>query len=192
MDCVHEAVTRRPLTRRSRHARRCSIFFSLTKFSKSVAKRTLSGLEHWNPKVSVHENGRPFLWICFTPFVCACATQHATKMTSTNPFAAVATILEVPLDDPVPSHLLLKLKRKPERKRKVRFTDDTIDNEDLCRKKSKNCCVFHRSQAPPDDDDDGGDDDTPGDAHPEGSGASPAADSGSSSSSSSSEADSAT
>ena len=127
----------------------------------------------------------------FTPFVCACATQHATKMTSTNPFAAVATILEVPLDDPVPSHLLLKLKRKPERKRKVRFTDDTIDNEDLCRKKSKNCCVFHRSQAPPDDDDDGGDDDTPGDAHPEGSGASPAADGGSSSSSSS-EADSAT
>ena len=192
MDCVHEAVTRRPLTgTRSRLARRCSIFSILTEFSKSVAKRTLSGLEHWNPKVSVHENGRPFLRICFTPFVCACATQHATKMTSTNPFAAVATILEVPLDDPVPSHLLLKLKRKPERKRKVRFTDDTIDNEDLCRKKSKNCCVFHRSQAPPDDDDDGGDDDTPGDAHPEGSGASPAADSGSSSSSSS-EADSAT
>ena len=124
-------------------------------------------------------------------FVCACAPNTRTKMSSTNPFAAVATILEVPLDDPVPSHLLLKLKRKPERKRKVRFTDDTIDNEDLCRKKSKNCCVFHRSQAPPDDDDDGGDDDTPGDAHPEGSGASPAADGGSSSSSSS-EADSAT
>ena len=131
-------------------------------------------------------------WNFLHTFVCACATQHATKMSFTNPFAAVATILEVPLDDPVPSHLLLKLKRKPERKRKVRFTDDTIDNEDLCRKKSKNCCVFHRSQAPPDDDDDGGDDDTPGDAHPEGSGASPAADSGSSSSSSSSEADSAT
>ena len=129
-------------------------------------------------------------WDFLHTFVCTCA-PHATKMTSTNPFAAVATILEVPLDDPVPSHLLLKLKRKPERKRKVRFTDDTIDNEDLCRKKSKNCCVFHRSQAPPDDDDDGGDDDTPGDAHPEGSGASPAADSGSSSSSSS-EADSAT
>lgn len=188
MDCVHKAVTRRPLTRRSRHARRCSIFFSLTKFSKSVAKRTLSGLEHWNPKVSVHENGRPFFWSSFTR---SCVRAYATKMTSTNPFAAVATILEVPLDDPVPSHLLLKLKRKPERKRKVRFTDDTIDNEDLCRKKSKNCCVFHRSQAPPDDDDEGGDDDTPGDAHPEGSGASPAADSGSSSSSSS-EADSAT
>ena len=130
-----------------------------------------------------------------------CTTARPAKLSATSstrlmaamvdPFAAVATILEVPLDDPVPSHLLLKLKRKPERKRTVRFTDDTIDNEDLCRKKSKNCCVFHRSQAPPDDDDDGGDDDTPGDAHPEGGEASPAADSGSSSSSSS-EADSAT
>jgi protein phosphatase 1 regulatory subunit 11 len=132
-----------------------------------------------------------------------CTTARPAKLSATSstrlmaamvdPFAAVATILEVPLDDPVPSHLLLKLKRKPERKRTVRFTDDTIDNEDLCRKKSKNCCVFHRSQAPPDDDDDGGDDDTPGDAHPEGGEASPAADSGSSSSSSSeAQADSAT
>ena len=49
--------------------------------------------------------------------------------------------------DVVPNHLLLKLKR---RVRRVRFADDVVDNEDLGRKKSKKCCIFHRDR--PDDD----------------------------------------
>ena len=39
-----------------------------------------------------------------------------------------------------PKELVLKLKR---RVRRVRFTPDTVDNEDLGRKKSKSCCIFH-------------------------------------------------
>ena len=63
-----------------------------------------------------------------------------------DPFAAVAaTVLQEGGEQP--SHILLKLKApRKERKRRVRFAADVIDNEDLCRKKSKNCCVFHRSQ----------------------------------------------
>ena len=66
-----------------------------------------------------------------------------------DPFAAVATLLET-TDETTPAHILLKL--KPPRKRRVRFADDVVDNEDLCRKKSKNCCVFHRSMQLPDGD----------------------------------------
>lgn len=47
-------------------------------------------------------------------------------------------------EPPAPTHLLLKLKR---RVRRVRFADGTVDNEDLCRKKSKNCCIFHKQRS---------------------------------------------
>ena len=43
-----------------------------------------------------------------------------------------------------PQHLVLKLKP---RRRKVRFGDDVVDNEELCRKKSKCCCIYHRPLA---------------------------------------------
>lgn len=39
-------------------------------------------------------------------------------------------------------------------RRRVRWTADTVDNEDLGRKKSNMCCIFHTrggEQCPPDD-----------------------------------------
>jgi hypothetical protein len=42
------------------------------------------------------------------------------------------------------SALVLKLRA---RKRRVRWAEGVEDNEDLCRKKSKCCCVFHRPRA---------------------------------------------
>ena len=63
--------------------------------------------------------------------------------------ASVAPLLDVPnFLAPPPTHLLLKLKR---RVRRVRWAEGTVDNEDLCRKKSKNCCIFH-AQRPSGDD----------------------------------------
>ena len=44
---------------------------------------------------------------------------------------------------PAPQHLLVKLRR---RVRRVRWAEDVIDNEELCRKKSKCCCIFHRQR----------------------------------------------
>eukprot|EP00892_Ulva_mutabilis_P000605 jgi/Ulvmu1/10545/UM064_0083.1 len=37
-------------------------------------------------------------------------------------------------------HLALAPKR---RKKTIKWSDDTVDNEDLGKKKSKKCCVFH-------------------------------------------------
>ena len=38
----------------------------------------------------------------------------------------------------------LKLKLRGRKRRRVHWAEDVEDNEDLCRKKSKCCCVFHR------------------------------------------------
>ena len=40
-----------------------------------------------------------------------------------------------------PKHITVKLRR---RRSRVRWAEDVVDNEDMCRKKSKKCCVFHR------------------------------------------------
>ena len=47
--------------------------------------------------------------------------------------------------------LVLRL-RKPPNRRGVRFTEDTVDNEHMGKKKSKSCCIYH----PPSDDEDDG------------------------------------
>ncbi|KAI5190107.1 hypothetical protein NECID01_0800 [Nematocida sp. AWRm77] len=39
--------------------------------------------------------------------------------------------------------MVFRLRGSPGRKR-VTFTEDTVDNEHLCRKKSKACCIFHK------------------------------------------------
>jgi len=44
-----------------------------------------------------------------------------------------------------PTHLTLKL--RPARRRRVRFADEVVDNEELGRKKSKCCCQYHRPKA---------------------------------------------
>lgn len=41
------------------------------------------------------------------------------------------------------------LKLRNSRKPQVRWTDDTVDNEHMNKKKTKICCIYH----PPDDDD---------------------------------------
>ena len=45
---------------------------------------------------------------------------------------------------PPPQQLRLKLRV---RKRRVRWGEDVVDNEDLCRRSSKCCCIFHRPRA---------------------------------------------
>ena len=53
----------------------------------------------------------------------------------------VTTVVAAQTEAVAPTHITLKLKR---RRSVVRWADDVVDNEDLCRKKSKKCCVFHR------------------------------------------------
>ena len=43
-----------------------------------------------------------------------------------------------------PKQLTLKLRA---RRRRVRWADDVVDNEDLGRKRSKCCCQYHRPRA---------------------------------------------
>merc|ERR1711879_603551 len=44
-------------------------------------------------------------------------------------------------------HLILKLQRKrPDPNHRVHWTNDTVDNEGLGRKKSKKCCIFHKKR----------------------------------------------
>ena len=55
----------------------------------------------------------------------------------------VSTVAAAQTEATAPTHLTLKLKR---RRSRVRWAEDVVDNEDLCRKKSKKCCIFHRSR----------------------------------------------
>ena len=55
----------------------------------------------------------------------------------------VTTVVAAQTEAVAPTHITLKLKR---RRSRVRWAEDVVDNEDLCRKKSKKCCVFHRSR----------------------------------------------
>jgi protein phosphatase 1 regulatory subunit 11 len=42
------------------------------------------------------------------------------------------------------SSLVIRLQSEEQERRHVRWTEDTIDNEHLNRKKSNICCIFHR------------------------------------------------
>ncbi|KAL1495859.1 hypothetical protein AB1Y20_014503 [Prymnesium parvum] len=53
-----------------------------------------------------------------------------------------------------PQQVTLRLRSK----RRVRWSSDVVDNEELCRKKSKCCCVYHpprNADQPSEDEDDG-------------------------------------
>ena len=54
-------------------------------------------------------------------------------------------------EEPKTRTLTLKLGKKEKAKtdpsRRVKWTEDTIDNENLGRKKSKKCCIFHKKRA---------------------------------------------
>ena len=69
-------------------------------------------------------------------------------------------------DPAAPQHLTLRLRKR----RRVRFSEETVDNEEMCRKKSKCCCIYHapRGDAPPADSDDEAD--IARDCDPEGEG----------------------
>uniref|UniRef100_A0A6V2LVF3 Protein phosphatase 1 regulatory subunit 11 n=1 Tax=Emiliania huxleyi TaxID=2903 RepID=A0A6V2LVF3_EMIHU len=73
-----------------------------------------------------------------------------------------------------PAHLTLKLRTA--RRRRVRFAEDVVDNEDLGRKKSKCCCQYHRPKAFDESSDEEGDAGpcdrpcSPAQAEPEGGG----------------------
>ena len=69
------------------------------------------------------------------------SSSTATASSSASVSATVTAHLGLDLP---PSHLRLKLRA---RKRVVRWADDVEDNEDLGRKKSKSCCIFHKQRA---------------------------------------------
>lgn len=68
--------------------------------------------------------------------------QSATIiLTALPPLGPTTTGASVDAAPPPPSHLRLRLRA---RKRRVRWAEDVEDNEELCRKKSKCCCIFHK------------------------------------------------
>jgi protein phosphatase 1 regulatory subunit 11 len=62
----------------------------------------------------------------------------------------------------------LTLRLKPQTKKGITWTDDTVDNEFMNKKSSKQCCIYHKPRAwnesSSDDDDDDDDDDKGKDA----------------------------
>ena len=70
----------------------------------------------------------------------AATTEGASASTTV---VTVTTVVAAQTEAVAPTHITLKLKR---RRSRVRWAEDVVDNEDLCRKKSKKCCVFHRSR----------------------------------------------
>ena len=57
-------------------------------------------------------------------------------------FSSSTTLLvTAPAQGAAPNHITVKLKA---RRRRVRWAEDVVDNEEMSRKKSKCCCVFHR------------------------------------------------
>ena len=64
----------------------------------------------------------------------AMSTSTSTTMTTT-------TTTTTTTEDAAPKAITIKLKA---RRSKVRWADDVVDNEELCRKKSKCCCVYHK------------------------------------------------
>ncbi|BAM82325.1 similar to protein phosphatase 1, regulatory subunit 11 [Cyanidioschyzon merolae strain 10D] len=78
--------------------------------------------------------------------------------------AAAATSRTELVETPV---LRLRLRARPQvrssTERHVRWSDDTVDNEHACKRKSKKCCIYHKphsiesssdSSSSDDDDDD--------------------------------------
>ena len=68
---------------------------------------------------------------------------EAANQAGSTTVVTVSTVAAAQTEATAPTHLTLKLKR---RRSRVRWAEDVVDNEDLCRKKSKKCCIFHRSR----------------------------------------------
>ena len=75
------------------------------------------------------------------------ATQLATGASSTT----TTTVAEAPSSSATEPAAPLVLKLRGKRTRRLRWADDVVDNEDLDRKKSKCCCIFHPSEREADD-----------------------------------------
>ena len=71
------------------------------------------------------------------------ATQLATGASSTT----TTTVAEAPSSSATEPAAPLVLKLRGKRTRRLRWADDVVDNEDLDRKKSKCCCIFHRQRS---------------------------------------------
>jgi hypothetical protein len=61
------------------------------------------------------------------------------------------TVAEAPSSSATEPAAPLVLKLRGKRTRRLRWADDVVDNEDLDRKKSKCCCIFHPSEREADD-----------------------------------------
>ncbi|KAK9837945.1 hypothetical protein WJX74_008227 [Apatococcus lobatus] len=46
----------------------------------------------------------------------------------------------------VREHLTLRLKPRPRSRKAVKWAEDVVDNEEMNKKKSKKCCIFHAQQ----------------------------------------------
>ena len=75
------------------------------------------------------------------------ATQLAPGVSSTT----TTTVAEAPSSSATEPAAPLVLKLRGKRTRRLRWADDVVDNEDLDRKKSKCCCIFHPSEREADD-----------------------------------------
>lgn len=64
--------------------------------------------------------------------------RDAMPVSTATTVVAASTVSE----DAAPKAITVKLKKA--RRSRVRWADDVVDNEELCRKKSKCCCVYHR------------------------------------------------
>ena len=73
----------------------------------------------------------------------AAAGEMVVGEAGSTTVVTVSTVAAAQTEATAPTHLTLKLKR---RRSRVRWAEDVVDNEDLCRKKSKKCCIFHRSR----------------------------------------------
>lgn len=88
----------------------------------------------------------------------ATSTQQAAPFTST-------TITTVDASTSTGHEPVVRIKlKKPTRGRAVSWTEDTVDNENMNKRKSKICCIYHKpkpfgesSSSESDDDDDGPD-----------------------------------
>lgn len=85
---------------------------------------------------------------------------------SSNSSSATATLTEEAVREVVTETLKLKLK-KTDKGKKIKWTEDTVDNEGLGKKKSKCCCQYKKPRAGLDDSSDDSEDecgDCPGHA----------------------------
>ncbi|KAK9868554.1 hypothetical protein WJX84_006503 [Apatococcus fuscideae] len=86
------------------------------------------------------------------------ATQLADQPESHRPSAPAADQQDY---TNVREHLTLRLKPRPRNRKAVKWADDVVDNEEMNKKKSKRCCIFHARPKPGQWDDDlDSDDDT--------------------------------